>query len=403
MKTRYYLNKTLQATMLVLAVFFTSCSDDDDNGPMLTGDSKTYSLNSVSNPGIDGNVTFSELSDGKVSIDIQLNGTSSGTHPAHIHYNTAAEGGGIAISLTPVDGSSGTSTTIVNMTDDGMMISYEELLDFDGYVNVHASAADLATLIAQGDIGQNELIGNQKMYTLAERDVDGISGSVTFEERRNGEALAIIQLSGTPDNGMHPAHIHENTAAEGGAIAFTFTPINGTTGMSMTNVAMLDDGTPITFDDLLQIDGYVNVHLSMEDLGTLVAQGDIGQNELTGNSVSYMLNEKDIMGVSGEATFSERVNGETLVTLALTGTAFTGDHPSHIHLGSVAEAPGAIAVTLTSVNTMGMSMTNVTMTDASESLNYQDLITFDGYINVHLSASELGVLVAQGDIGANAN
>ena len=58
----------------------------------------------------------------------------------------------------------------------------------------------------------------------------------------NGEALAVIQLDGTPDGGMHPAHIHQGSVATApGDIIFTFNQINGTTGMSKTNVSMLDD------------------------------------------------------------------------------------------------------------------------------------------------------------------
>jgi hypothetical protein len=48
--------------------------------------------------------------------------------------------------------------------------------------------------------------------------------------------------------------------------------------MSMTNIMMLDDDTPISYEDLLTYNGYINVHLSMEQLATIVAQGNIGSN-----------------------------------------------------------------------------------------------------------------------------
>lgn len=60
-----------------------------------------------------------------------------------------------------------------------------------------------------------------KTYTLEERDVDGISGSATFEERLNGLALATVLLCGTQDGGSHPTHIQMNTAAEGDSTTFT--------------------------------------------------------------------------------------------------------------------------------------------------------------------------------------
>ena len=385
----------------------TSCGDDDGEMPIPaepgeTGMSMSYDLGAVNNSGVNGTVRFAALDNNEVKITISLSGTTAGaSHPAHLHDNTAAEGGGIAISLEPVDGATGMSETIISAKDDGTPITYDELLDFDGYVNVHLSMEDLATIVAQGDIGQNDLTGMSTAYDLGEVAVPGINGSVTFFERVNSQTLAIIELANTPDGGSHPAHIHVNTAAEGGGIAVSFTSVDGTSGMSKTNIAMLDDGTPITYDELLEFDGYVNVHLSMEDLATIVAQGDIGQNDLTGMSTAYDLTDVDIAGVSGTATFEERINGETLVTIVLTGTSFAGDHPSHIHAGSVAEAPGGILITLTSVDNQGVSKTNVISNDAGDSLTYGDLVMIDGYINVHNSASDLGTLVAQGDVGAN--
>ncbi len=239
-------------------------------------------------------------------------------------------------------------------------------------------------------------------YDLGEVAVAGISGSVTLYERVNSETLATIALDNTPDGGSHPAHIHFNTAAEGGGIAVSFTSVDGATGMSKTNIAALDDGTAITYSELLGFDGYVNVHLSVDDLATLVAQGDIGQNDLTGMSMSFDLGAVDIAGVSGNATFEERINGETLVTISLSGISFLGDHPTHIHAGAVADAPGDILISLSTVNDQGVSKTNVTANDTGDTITYTDLVAIDGYINVHNSAADLATLVAQGNVGINA-
>jgi Cu/Zn superoxide dismutase len=389
-------------TMGALTLMTLSCEEED--GPMLpdpTGNTMSYDLMSVSDPGISGTATFTELDDGSTQLIIDLNGTSRGTHPAHIHMNTAAEGGDIAVSLTPVDGSTGMSETIIETLDDGTSISYDQLLDFNGYINVHLSSSDLATLIAQGDIGQNALTGDTKTYTLMEKNVAGIMGTVTFAARENGNTLATIMLEGTPDGGMHPAHIHMNSAAEGGGIAVSFNPVDGTTGMSMTNIEMTDNGEALSYEDILSFDGYVNVHLSMEELSTIVAQGDIGINELTGESYTYTLGEKDVAGIMGSVTFAQRVSGTTLATIMLEGTPDGGMHPAHIHMNSAAEG-GGIAVSFTPVDgTSGMSVTDIDMTDDGMALTYEDILNYDGYVNVHLSMEELSTIVAQGDIGAN--
>jgi hypothetical protein len=162
--------------------------------------------------------------------------------------------------------------------DDDTAFGYQDVLGVDGYVNVHLSVDELSTIVAQGDIGQNDLTGESITYTLGEKDVPGISGSVIFEERENGEAQATIMLTGTPDGGMHPAHIHANSAEEGGPILFTFGAVDGTTGIIRTNLAELDDETAFGYADVLTVDGYINVHLSADELATIVAQGNIGSN-----------------------------------------------------------------------------------------------------------------------------
>ena len=370
----------------------------------LTGDVKTYTLDTKAVAGISGTATFTRRRNDETLVKIMLDGTpDGGMHPSHIHFNTAAEGGAIAVSFNPINGTTGMSATNVAMLDDETAITYEELMDFDGYINVHLSADDLGTLVAQGDIGQNELTGTEKIYELSEKAVAGISGTATFKQRKNGEALAVLELMNTPEEGMHPAHIHSNTALQGGGIVFTFNPVDGSTGMSQTNVAMLDDETAFIFDDVLEFDGYINVHLSAEDLGTIVAQGDIGQNELTGESISYELGEKDVPGISGTATLYERTNGTTLAILEVDNTIPNSTHPAHIHENS-AEVGGGIKITFTPVDgTTGMSMTNISALDDMTAITYEQLLNYNGYINVHLSPAELGVVVAQGNIGSNAD
>jgi hypothetical protein len=40
--------------------------------------------------------------------------------------------------------------------------------------------------------------------------------------------------------------------------------VNGSSGKSKTLVTQLDNGQPISYEQLLNFDGYVNVHLSMQ-------------------------------------------------------------------------------------------------------------------------------------------
>lgn len=243
-----------------------------------------------------------------------------------------------------------------------------------------------------------QLTGDSETYDVVAK-LPGISGTVTVAERDDGKVVVTIQLSGAQAGTTHPAHIHANTAAEGGPIILDLNPV--TDGRSETVVDALNDGTVLTYDALREVDGYVNVHLSDTDLGTLVAQGDIGQNALTGDKVDYPLADTGGSGVSGIATFAKRQNGRTLITLALSGTADGGDHPAHIHANDAATG-GGIVLDLKNVSgATGKSATSADALKDGTAITYDELVAFDGHINVHLSPAELGVRIAQGNIGSN--
>jgi len=400
------LMRTTLFSMLFSLIFIVSCEKNDEEPeaepPKETGTSKTFNLFLTSTSLPEGTVKFSELDDNTTKVEISISGLdASGIHPAHIHNNSGAEGGGIAISLENLDGSTGKSETIIAQQDDGTSVTYNDLLNFDGHVNVHLSESELSTLIAQGDVGPNEFTTNIEDYDLLAVGGSGIEGDITYVERVSGEILAIIALENTPPGGEHPAHIHINSVAAGGSIAISLESIHGDTGMSLTDFSTLDDETPISFSQLKDFDGHVKVHLSSSELGTVVAAGDIGGNKLTGKMEEYPLSEMAVEGISGTATFKERKSGKTLVELKLNNTPADGVHPSHIHANSAAEG-GGVMISLNNVDgTSGIGLTDVVMDNSENPLSYDDLITFDGHIMVHLSAEEISTIVAKGDIGTN--
>ena len=510
---RIFLMSSLIASGMV---YLSGCKDDDDPQPQLTGDSETYDLAEVSGSGVSGTVTFAQRDDDQVLITIQLMGTQSGaSHPAHIHANSAAEGGGIVLDLTDVNGADGKSETVVNALNDGTALTYEDLLSFDGHVNVHMSSVDLGTLIAQGDIGENELTGDAKVYTLTPVADPAVSGTLTIAKRQKGTSLVTVALAGTPAGtynshfhansvaqggpitinlnavngttgmavtsvdtlnngdaityeellnynghfnvhglgsyvvqadiggneltgdtkvytpspvadpnvggtltiakrkrgtslvtvaltgttaGSYSSHFHANTVAEGGSITINLKPVDGTTGMAVTSVDTLNNGDPITYDDLLDYNGHFNVH----GLGSYIVQADIGQNELTGDKKEYTLNELSTSGVSGTATFEKRKNGKTQVTLSLTGSVDGGDHPAHIHANDAATGGGIVLDLENVVGATGKSVTSAHELNDETAITYDQLIAYDGHINVHMSPADLGTRIAQGNIGSNA-
>ncbi len=143
--------------LFVLSIVLIGCSSDStDPEPEVPAipSSKTYQLNSASKPGVSGKFTIKKIDDGTTEVTLQLNGSSTDIHIGHIHFHDAITGGEVAITLLPIECDCENSVTLVTKLDDGSPISYEQLYNFDGYVDIHQSASD-ADIIAIGNIGKN--------------------------------------------------------------------------------------------------------------------------------------------------------------------------------------------------------------------------------------------------------
>ena len=401
MQKRFNLFKFCSLVLGLALVF--SCSNDEPNPDLpLTGEVVIIELNSAINSSVSGSATFEQREDNSTLITLRISGTKTGViFPSSIHFNSIAEGGDLAISLTDIDGTTGKSTTIVTKLNNGSPVSYNHLLDFDGHIMILDSSGNTTNPLIQEDIGQNVLTGNQKVYLINSVSDPNIKGTVTFAERENRETLITVDLINDNSATQRPGHIHRNTAAEDGEIAVRLKETVG--GKSSTNVSELEDGTIITYDELIQFDGYVNIHASFSQISVFVAQGDIGQNALTGENITYTLIQKDGSGISGVVKLYERVNGETLAIAELLGTAAGNIHPGHIH-ANTAILGGEIVYILKPINgETGKSVNNISMLDNGLPITFTELLSYNGHVNIHLSMDDLKTLVAQGNIGRNAD
>ena len=282
-------------TLLAGALLWTGC--DSNNSNMDESPSRiSYDLAAQSNDGaipegVDGTVTFWALGSSQTLVTLELDDGATGasvSHPAHIHNNSASEGGEIAVYLTAIDGSGGggTSARIVNQPIDAFT-------DFDGYVNIHESVANLGTVVSQGNIGANAegnegdglfLVDSPRAtsYSLSANEnggdvaPDGVPGTVLFQELTDELTLVTLSLDidgATGANVSHPAHIHNNSASEGGGIEYYLSPIDGSDSAARSSKIV-----EVPYDTLVGFDGYVNVHESVANLGNVVSQGNIGAN-----------------------------------------------------------------------------------------------------------------------------
>ncbi|MCX2745288.1 hypothetical protein OO013_15525 [Mangrovivirga sp. M17] len=386
--------------ILAIAGMTISCDDDDEDpvGPLPTGEQKSFILYNNSFNEF-GTVTFEEYLDNSTNenstrVTISLN-DNSGPHPAHIHSGNTFAQGPIVIDLNTIE--DGESVTTITETNDGTAITYDELINYNGYVAAHVSPENLA-VAATADLGPNELSGQLATYPLfMPNTVEQVNGGIFFVERSDGNVWVAVSAEPGVDGVMHPMHIHDNSAAETGGIAITLDSLNGTTDYSAT---LLEDQD---FATLSSYNGYINIHMSVDQMGTLIAQGDIGSNALTGTFTEYTMQEVNASGVSGTARFHERAGGHSLLIVDLTGTIEGTEHPSHIH-ANPAETGGGVTIPLSSVDgTTGMALTTIREDNETNPVSYDDLTTsYDGHINVHLSSAAIDVIVSQANIGVNA-
>ncbi|MEM7736677.1 MAG: fasciclin domain-containing protein [Deinococcota bacterium] len=109
-------------------------------------------------------------------------------------------------------------------------------------------------------------------------------------------------------------------------------------------------------------------------------------------SVRYPVGSFNNSGVTGSVLLSDYGNGFTVVTIALQGTPVGGSHPAHFHAGNCGSG-GDIVVPLENVN--GASGFSTTVTPVP----FDNIISGDHYLNIHLSDQQLDVIVACGEVG----
>lgn len=257
-------------------LLLSSCTGEELAGPTPNGNTRAYPIESYYASGIDGNLTLAEMSDGSVSLLLELEGDLDEDYAAKIRYNNAIESGEVVLSLNTVTSYTGSSKTIVRQSDQGLNLSYQQFLQINAHIIIRSVIS--GEIVAWGDIGQNSFTGDQVNYSLKEVDSSGISGEVLFRERLNGQTLVQLWADGKLGDKQLPSQI-ELTNDLNETVTITLNPVNPARGNSLTNVRSVDPsagGKMVRFDDLLHADGKVLVQDG--DMSAVVAQGGIGKN-----------------------------------------------------------------------------------------------------------------------------
>jgi hypothetical protein len=264
------------AAMLVLG----SCAKEKVEN--VDNQREEYTLGTAGDSGLNGTVVFQKEQNG-TRISISLTGADPHkSYPVAIYENTVAEEGNLSINLGGINGSTGKLDTLLQQLDNGVSISFTELVNFNGHIRINESGPE-GVLVAQGDIGGNRLTGNSKTYAVDSSGNAAVTGTFILQERKNGNTLASLTLSGTDTIHTYPAFVHEgkapaDSAATTGKVTITLGDVDAKTGKLVKNIKQKDDNSAIPFKDLITYDGYVSVEQKDQQGGIVVAQGNIGRN-----------------------------------------------------------------------------------------------------------------------------
>ena len=133
------------------------------------------------------------------------------------------------------------------------------------------------SIIMLSSCGKTEDYLGSTEYKLYEVNNSGVSGTAIFKENKDGSTTIVLQLDGSSTD-VHPGYIYFNSLAENGSVALTLEPIDCDCESSETVVTKLDNGTAFSYANFVAFNGNIKIHQNINDLETVIAQGNIGHN-----------------------------------------------------------------------------------------------------------------------------
>ena len=132
---------------------------------------QTYRIQPMDEDAPRGVVTLKAYSAGTVIVISLTRIGAQGSYPAHFHSGDCGSGGDVTMPLENVDGSTRLSISFVDTPLD-------VILGENYYLNVHASEADMATIVACTEIGSDEQLAGSSSTTT-----EASSGQTTIAVR----------------------------------------------------------------------------------------------------------------------------------------------------------------------------------------------------------------------------
>jgi hypothetical protein len=111
-------------------------------------------------------------------------------------------------------------------------------------------------------------------FELGSANGSGVTGIASFIPNEDGSTTIYIDLENASQS-IHPATVNFGSLENGGTIAITLDECE--CEISETVVTQLDNGTPVSFLELMAFDGHLNIYESPTD-GSIISHTNIGSN-----------------------------------------------------------------------------------------------------------------------------
>ncbi len=148
-------NNNLLESTVILAI-------GDIGGNVLTSTNKSYALSAKGASGVTGTALFEKRKNGNTLVTISLNGVISGSYPVNINIGSIATVGdpiatkSLNTVIVPANVTTGISYTNVKaLNNTSFLMTYENWLDYVGYINVYQKSVAYDNIICHGNIGKS--------------------------------------------------------------------------------------------------------------------------------------------------------------------------------------------------------------------------------------------------------
>jgi hypothetical protein len=141
------------------------------------------------------------------------------------------------------------------------------------------------SLLLLGACSQEEegiYTGRMEAYSLERMSDFDFQGVATVRELRKGGIEVEVQLTGPSTDAIYyyPAHLHYGEYLDFEApMAQMLNPVDARVLLSITSINSLADGTSMNFDDFLNFEGHIKIHLAEDgpDYQIILASGNVGK------------------------------------------------------------------------------------------------------------------------------